>query len=90
MRRARSSAASSCSVDVRIGGIAERLRSSDVLTPAFDRGPVIFRDTVDLNDLEDPADDVFLGREVFFHAGPHPDLDSDFALFCEVVEDVLG
>jgi hypothetical protein len=77
-------------IDVRIAGIPERIRSSEGLTPAFDRGLVIFRDTIDLNDLEDPEDDVFLGREVFFQAGPHPDLDSDFALFCEVVHDVLG
>jgi len=77
-------------LDVRVAGIPEKLRSSDGLTAAFDRGLVIFRDTIDLNELENPEDDVFLGREVFFQAGPHPDLDSDFALFCEVVQDVLG
>jgi hypothetical protein len=77
-------------VDVRIAGVPERMRSSEGLTPVFDRGLVVYQDTVDLNDLDDPDDNVLLGREVFFQAGPHPDLDSDLALFCEVVLDVLG
>jgi hypothetical protein len=71
-------------------GVHERLRSSEGLTPAFDRGRIIFREVIDLNDLEDETDDVQLSFEVLFVAGPHPEADSDFGLFCEVVEDVLG
>jgi hypothetical protein len=71
-------------------GIHERLRSSESLTAAFDRGQIIFRDVIDLNDLEDPDDDELVSSEILFQAGPHPESDSEFALFCEVVIDVLG
>jgi hypothetical protein len=71
-------------------GVHERLRSSEGLTPAFDRGQIVFSFVIDLNDLENPDDDVFLSLEVVFVAGPHPEVDSDFALFCEVVTDTLG
>jgi len=50
----------------------------------------VLRDVIDLNDLEDEEDDVFVSSEILFQAGPHPEADSDFALFCEVVHDVLG
>jgi hypothetical protein len=46
--------------------------------------------TIDLNDLENEEDDELLGFEVVSVAGPHPEIDSDFELFCEVVNDVLG
>ena len=71
-------------------GVQERFRSSEGLMPAFDRGRIVFSIVIDLNDLENPDDDVFLSSEVVFVAGPHPEADSDFTLFCEVVEDVLG
>jgi hypothetical protein len=77
-------------VTVRAVGIPERLRSAEGLTPAFDRGQLVFRDVIDLNDLENPDDDVFISSEVLFDAGPHPEFDSGFTLFCEVVADVLG
>jgi hypothetical protein len=66
------------------------VRSSDGLTPAFDRGRAVIREVIDLNDLEDEQDDVFLSSEILFQAGPHPEADSGFELFCEVVVDVLG
>jgi hypothetical protein len=71
-------------------GIHEMLRSSEGIEPAFDRGQIVFTDVVDLNDLEDPDDDVLLSSEMTFVAGPHPEADADFELFCEVVVDVLG
>jgi hypothetical protein len=74
----------------RHAGVHERLRSSAGITAAFDRGLIEFRTVIDLNDLEDEEDDVFLSSETVIQAGPHPEADSDFALFCEVVEDVLG
>ncbi len=58
--------------------------------PAFDRGTVTFVSTIDLNDPENEEDDVFLGFEVVQLAGPHPEVDADFELFCEVVVEVLG
>ena len=74
----------------RHAGVHEHLRSEAGQEPAFDRGTITLQITIDLNDLENEEDDVFLGVEVLFVAGPHPEADSDFALFCEVVEDVLG
>jgi len=71
-------------------GNHERLRSADGIEAAFDRGQIVFRVVVDLNDPEDPTDDELISSEVLREAGPHPDADADFELFCEVVERVLG
>jgi hypothetical protein len=71
-------------------GIQERIRSTEGLTAAFDRGRISVRQVIDLNDPENFEDDVLVSFEVLFVAGPHPELDSDFTLFCEVVTDVLG
>jgi hypothetical protein len=77
-------------VTVRHIGVHQRLRSSDGITAAFDRGQITFQFVVDLNDPADPEDDVLISSDVLFQAGPHPVADSDFELFCEVVTDVLG
>ena len=71
-------------------GNHERLRSADGIEAAFDRGQIVFRNVVDLNDPEDPTDDELISSDILQQAGPHPDADSDFELFCEVVERVLG
>jgi ethanolamine utilization protein EutP (predicted NTPase) len=70
-------------------GVHEKLRSSEGLLPAFDRGQISFVTVIDLNDLEDEEDDVVLSFEVLFQAGPHPDADADFALFCDALASVL-
>ena len=46
--------------------------------------------TVDFGDPGDPDDDEVVDFEIAFLAGPHPDLESDFALFCELVVPVLS
>ena len=51
------------------------------------QGPVIVRDAglvtfVNTYDLE--TEDL-ISQEVLVNRGPHPDLDSDFELFCEVI-----
>jgi hypothetical protein len=74
----------------RHAGIHSHLTSAAGHEPVFDRGTVTFLITIDLNDLENEEDDVLLSFETIFVAGPHPELESDFALFCEVVEAVLG
>jgi hypothetical protein len=71
-------------------GVHEFLRSADGITEAFDRGQIAFMTVIDLNDLENEADDIVLSFETVFQAGPHPEADADFALFCEVVTQVLG
>jgi len=73
-----------------ISGVHSKLRTSEGLTAAFDRGRIIFETTVDLNDPEDPEDDVVISDEIVFQAGPHPEADSGFTLFCDVIQDALG
>ena len=65
-------------------GVQERLRTSDGITRAFDRGRVVFRTVIDTE-----TGDV-LSFDISFLAGPHPEADSEFARFCEVVIDALG
>ena len=77
-------------ITTRHAGVQSRLTSAAGREAAFDRGTITFVTTIDLNDLENENDDVFLGSEVISMAGPHPEADSDFELFCEVVNDVLG
>lgn len=74
----------------RHAGVHERLRSSAGLTAAFDRGQIVFQTVIDINDPEDSEDDLFVSFDILLQAGPHPEADSDFVLFCEVVHDVLG
>ena len=74
----------------RHAGVHSHLTSAAGREPAFDRGTVTFVSTIDLNDLENEEDDVFLGFEIVQLAGPHPEIDADFELFCEVAIEVLG
>jgi hypothetical protein len=71
-------------------GVHERLRSANGIEAAFDRGQIVFRTVIDLGDPEDPDDDVVVSSDIPKQAGPHPDADADFVLFCEVFQDVLG
>ena len=73
-----------------LSGIPERLRSSEGITRAFDRGRIEITTVFDLHDLDDPTDDEFVSQEITRVAGPHPQAESDFLLFCEVVTEVLG
>jgi hypothetical protein len=43
-----------------------------------------------LGDLSTTADDEFLGQVVTGITGPHPQAESDFELFCQNVQKVLG
>ena len=73
-------------------GIAARLRTSSDPRPSvvFDRGILTRVITIDLGAPENPEDDVVLSVDVTFVAGPHPELESDFGLFCDVVIATLG
>jgi hypothetical protein len=55
------------------------------------QGPVLLRDVgfVQFADTFDLATGDFISSEVVFVKGPHPDLDSDFTLFCEVITGAL-
>ena len=65
-------------------GLAERL-----WTP---HGPVLFRDAgliTFLNTYDLDTGDLISG-EIVVNKGPHPDAESDFTLFCEVLTDALA
>jgi hypothetical protein len=47
-----------------------------------DAGYVVIRQTIE--------DDEIVDQEVLINKGPHPDLDSGFELFCEVMPEALG
>ena len=55
----------------------------------MDVGRITFTTTVDFGDPEDPEDDVLVSSEITFLAGPHPEAESDFTLFCEVITAAL-
>jgi hypothetical protein len=60
-------------------GLPEKIKLANGRTLLRDAGNVTFRDTFDA------ATGEFLGRTVSPERGPHPDLDSNFTLACEVV-----
>ena len=55
-------------------------------------GPVLSRDAgfVTINDTFDATTGDFLGETISPENGPHPDLDSGFALFCDVIVPALS
>jgi hypothetical protein len=65
-------------------GLPEKIQTANGPVLLLDVGFVQFTDTFDLETGD------FISSEVVFVKGPHPDLDSDFALFCEVITGALG
>jgi hypothetical protein len=65
-------------------GLPEKIQTAQGPVLLRDAGFIVFAETVDLETGE------FLGTEVLINRGPHPDADSDFALFCEVVTEALA
>ena len=55
-------------------------------------GPVLSRDAgfVTFNDTFDATTGDFLGETISPENGPHPDLDSGFTLFCDVIVPALS
>jgi hypothetical protein len=65
-------------------GLPEKIRTGNGPVLLRDAGIIVFADTFDL----DSGD--FLGTEITVQKGPHPEAESDFALFCEVITDALA
>jgi hypothetical protein len=63
-------------------GLPEMLRTEHGGVLIRDAGYLIFHQTFN--------GDEFISSEIFVDKGPHPDAESDFALFCEVMTDALG
>jgi hypothetical protein len=69
-----------------VTGVPEKIRLSDGTIVTMDVGRVVFVTVLDYNGTPtDTDDDVEISSSIESISGPHPDLESDFALFCEVV-----
>ncbi len=65
-------------------GLPEKIRTPQGPVIVRDAGLITFADTVDL----DTGD--LISTEILVNSGPHPEADSDFALFCEVITAALS
>jgi hypothetical protein len=63
-------------------GLPEKIQTANGPVLLRDAGFVTFADTFDLETGE------FISSEITVK-GPHPELDSDFTLFCEVISEEL-
>ena len=73
-------------ITTAVTGIPERLITANGRTLIKDRGRIVFVNIVDYNGTpEDPSDDTFIDGYIASVSGPHPEADSDFALFCQIV-----
>jgi hypothetical protein len=65
-------------------GLAEKIRTAQGPVLLRDAGVITFADTFDLETGD------FISSEVLVNKGPHPEADSDFTLFCEVITEALA
>jgi hypothetical protein len=68
--------------EVTVKGLPERWKLA--------HGGVLIRDAGYVTLLQTIENDEPVDLEVLVNKGPHPDLDSDFELFCEVMPEALG
>jgi hypothetical protein len=64
-------------------GLPEKIRTANGRVLLRDAGFVTFADTFDLETGD------LISSEITVNKGPHPELDSDFTLFCEVISEAL-
>jgi hypothetical protein len=64
-------------------GLPEKIQSASGPVLLRDAGIVTFANTFDLETEE------FISGEVLVNKGPHPEADSDFELFCDVMSEAL-
>jgi hypothetical protein len=76
-------AANTISFDATYKGLPEKIQTARGPVLLRDAGIITFRDTFDLTTGE------FLGEQTIVENGPHPEADSDFTLFCEVITAAL-
>jgi hypothetical protein len=68
-------------VELVVTGLSGQLRTADG-TVLLGAGNIVFRETFN--------GEEFISREILVNRGPHPNLESDLALFCEVTTAALG
>lgn len=77
-------------VRTAIVGVPETLRLPDGTVLVRDVGRLVLATVLDDNGTPgDPEDDIFVSSSVESVSGPHPELDSDFTLFCDTVVPAL-
>jgi hypothetical protein len=64
-------------------GLPEKIQTANGPVLLRDAGIITFADTFDLETGD------FISSEIFVTKGPHPEADSDFTLFCEVISEAL-
>jgi hypothetical protein len=73
-----------------VTGVPEKIRLSDGTVAIKDVGRVVFVTVLDYNGTPtNTEDDIFISQTIESLSGPHPDLESDFTLFCEVLVPAL-
>lgn len=65
-------------------GLPEKIQTAHGAVLLRDAGIITFADTFDLETGE------FISSETIVNKGPHPEADSDFTLFCEVISGALA
>lgn len=65
-------------------GLAEKIQTAHGAVLLRDAGVISFADTFDLQTGE------FISSETIVNNGPHPEADSDFTLFCDVITGALS
>ena len=65
-------------------GLPEKIQTANGPVLLRDAGVITFANTFDL------ATGDFLSSEVIVNNGPHPEADSDFTLFCQVISGALA
>jgi hypothetical protein len=68
--------------EIVVRGLPELFRAEHGGVLTRDAGYVVLRQTFD--------GDEFISAEIVVIRGPHPELESDFELFCEVMTEALG
>jgi hypothetical protein len=77
-------------VRTAVTGIPSEVRLSDGTVAFKDVGRVVFANLIDYNGTPtDTSDDEFISQTIESISGPHPELESGFTLFCEVVVPAL-
>jgi hypothetical protein len=73
-----------------ITGVPEKITLSNGKPITMDVGRVVFVSVIDYNGTPtNTDDDVLISQSVESISGPHPELESDFTLFCQVVVPAL-
>lgn len=77
-------------VRTAITGVAQEITLSDGTVAIKDVGRVVVATVLDYNGTPtDTSDDEFISQTIESISGPHPNLESNFTLFCEVVVPAL-